>query len=172
MEFPPSWTINPAKQFEVTTAPDSGPLTLQLLAQVRPTGRILDNFQVALGGTQIVCADVDLGQLILASTFNRWRLRFQYWPRDINIRRNMVTSGWTDVAAMVSSNDAAVFNESDVELSTAAFRAGLEDTADHEPDAASLRWAVVIGSNKLLKLQLQGLPAAASLLSGKHHFKG
>jgi hypothetical protein len=145
---------------------------LQHLAQARPTSRILDNFQVTLGGTQIVCADIDLGQLIPASTFNKWRLRFQYWPGDINIRRNMVTSSWTDVTAMISSNDAAVFNEGDVEVSAAAFRAGLEDTADHEPDAASLRWAVIIGSDKLLKLQLQGLPAAASLLSGKHHFKG
>jgi hypothetical protein len=172
MEFPPSWTINPADQFEVTTAPDGGPLTLQLLAQVRPSGRILDNFQVALGGTQIVCADVDLGQLIPAATFNRWRLRFQYWPRDINIRRNMVTSGWTDVTAMVSSNDAAVFNKSDTEVSAATFRTSLEDTADHEPDVASLRWAVVIGSDRLLKLQLQGLPPAASMLSGKHYFKG
>jgi hypothetical protein len=172
MEFPPSWTINPADQFEVTTAPDSCPLTLQLLAQVRPSGQILDNFQVALGGTHIVFADIDLGQLIPASTFNRWHLWFQYWPRDINIRRNMVTSGWTDIAAMVSSNDAAVFNESDVEVSAATFQASLEDTADHEPDATSLRWAVIIGSDKLLKLQLQGLPAAASMLSGKHHFKG
>ncbi len=119
-----------------------------------------------------MCADIDLGQLIPATTFNRWRLRFQYWPRDVNIRRNMVTSAWTDVSAMVSSNDAAVFNESNVEVSAAAFRASLEDNADHEPDAASLRWAVVIGSDRLLKLQLQGLPAAASLLSRKHHFKG
>jgi hypothetical protein len=121
---------------------------------------------------QIVCADIDLGQLIPASIFNRWRLRFQYWPRDINIRHNMVISGWTDAAAMVSSNDAAVFNESHMEVSAAAFRASLEDTADHEPDATFLRWTVIIGSDKLLKLQLQGLPAAASMLSGKHHLKG
>jgi hypothetical protein len=84
----------------------------------------------------------------------------------------MARSSWIDVAALVSSNNASIYNECGSEVTAATFLASLEDTADHELDVTSLRWAVVIGCDRLLKLQLQGLPAAANLLSGKHHFKG
>jgi hypothetical protein len=36
---------------------------------------------------------------------------------------------------------------------------------------ASARWAVVLGDNEKLNLQLQGLPAAAAVLNGKPSFK-
>ncbi len=36
---------------------------------------------------------------------------------------------------------------------------------------ASARWAVILGDNEKLTLQLQGLPAAAAVLNGKPSFK-
>ncbi len=44
---------------------------------------------------------VDLGQLISSPSFDKWKLEFQCWPRDIFIRRNMLTSAGVDVRATV-----------------------------------------------------------------------
>ncbi len=172
MEFPPVWTILPAEQFETAAAPDTAAHTMQLLAQLRPSGRILDGFQVKLGGTRILDAEVDMAALIPAATFKSWKLNFQFWPHDVAIRRNMVSLAWVDVTTMVSANDATVVDNQGQGVSNRLFLSRLADAADHEPEAASLRWAVTIGGDLMPKLQLQGLPAAAALLSGKHQFKG
>jgi hypothetical protein len=69
MEFPPVWTILPSEQFETTAAPNTAAHTMQLLAQLRSSGRILDSFQVKLGGTCILNAEVDMAALIPTATF-------------------------------------------------------------------------------------------------------
>ncbi len=81
MEFPHSWEVLQAELMETFSAPDSADVSAQLLAQLRPTGRILDGFQLVLGGTRIQEAEVDLGSLIPAAAFNNYKLRFQFWPR-------------------------------------------------------------------------------------------
>ncbi len=50
-----------AALFETTTRPDDGNITVQLLAQLRSTGRILDSYKLVLGGTRICVASIDLG---------------------------------------------------------------------------------------------------------------
>jgi hypothetical protein len=172
MEFPPSWEVLRAELMDSSTAPDNADVTVQLNAQLRNTGRILDGFQLVLGGTRILDAEVDLGSLIPASHFNKWKLKFQFWPRDIVIRRNMMTSSWIDVPALVCSNEASVHNSSGSEVLPATFMERLESASNYELDAASICWAVIAGEDDSLRLQLQGLPAAAVLLSGRHQFKG
>ena len=172
MEFPPTWDIRTANLFETTTGPDNSEVTMQLLAQLRGTGRILDNFRVVLGGTQILDVNVDLGQLIPSDTFKSHRLKFQFWPRDLAIRRNMVTSNWIDVADIAGGNDLAVIDPRGNEISPDVFLTQLAALGDDEPKAASYRWGVMVGSDGLPKLQLQGLPATAVWLSGRHQFKG
>jgi hypothetical protein len=54
----------------------------------------------------------------------------------------------------------------------ANFMERLDNGAEHELVGAAFRWAVIVGDNKALRLQLQGLPAAAVMLSGRHQFKG
>ncbi len=46
MELPLQWTILPESETAV--------LCMELLAPILPSGRILDNFHIALGGTGIV----------------------------------------------------------------------------------------------------------------------
>ncbi len=84
----------------------------------------------------------------------------------------MLSSAWTDISALISGNDATVLDDLGQGVSNRMVLSRLADMADYEPEAASLRWAVTIGCDMLPKLQLQGLPAAAALLSGKHQFKG
>ncbi len=43
--------------------------TMELLAQVRHTGRILGNFRVALGGEARLKVDVDLGAMVPVDVF-------------------------------------------------------------------------------------------------------
>jgi hypothetical protein len=172
MEFPPVWTVLPAEQFETAAAPNTAAHTMQLLVQLRPSGRILDGFQVKLGGTRILNAEVDMSALIPAATFKSWKLSFQFWPHDVAIRQNMLSSAWTDVSALISTNDATVVDDQGQGVSNRLFLSRLADAVEHEPEAASLRWAVTVGCDLLPKLQLQGLPEAAALLSRKHQFKG
>jgi hypothetical protein len=58
MEFPPSWEVLRAELMDSSTAPDNADVTVQLNAQLRNTGRILDGFQLVLGGTRILDAEV------------------------------------------------------------------------------------------------------------------
>ena len=172
MEFPPTWNVLLAELMDTYQAPDCAGASLLLKAQLRPSGRILDGFQLALGGTNIHDANVDMGQLIPASNFKQWKLKFQFWPRDVQIRRNMMTSSWHDIPAMICSNEATVFNEKGEETTPAVFMELLDLAADFEPEAAAIRWAVIVGEDNLPRLQLQGLPASAVTLSGRHQFKG
>ncbi len=73
-------------------APDTVEVTVQTHAQLCNTGRILDGFQLVLGGTRILDAEVNLGTLVPSTHFNKWKLMFQFWLRDITSRRNMLTS--------------------------------------------------------------------------------
>jgi hypothetical protein len=82
-------------------------------------------------------ANVDLEQLIPSTGFNKWKLRFQFWPRDVVIRWNMLTLAWVDVKATVTSNDASVFDEMDEEVTAAEFLARFEGLEDQEPEAAA-----------------------------------
>jgi hypothetical protein len=65
---------------------------MELTAQLRPSGRVLGNFRIPLDGVSVMNKELDLGQRIPDSTFKGHKLAFQYGPRDILIRRNIMTS--------------------------------------------------------------------------------
>jgi hypothetical protein len=65
---------------------------MELTAQLRPSGRVLTNFRIPLDGVSVMNKELDLGQRIPDSAFKGHKLAFQYWPRDILIRRNIMTS--------------------------------------------------------------------------------
>jgi hypothetical protein len=175
MEFPPDWDVSPMEDFE-THLPciqsSSTDFAMELLAQLRPSGRILDHFQVALDGTTAISQELDLGQLIPSSTFKGYKLAFQYWPRDIRIRRNMLTSAWMDIPALVCANEAQVLDSLGAGVSAGSFMRMLDDLPEDGPESGSLRWAVIVGEDGGMRLQLQSLPCDAVSLSGKPATKG
>ncbi len=83
-----------------------------------------------------------------------------------------MTSSWIDVPTHICSNEATVYDAAGVAVHPADFMERLDSTANHEPDGAAFCWAVIVGDDGALRLQLQGLPAAAVILSGRHQFKG
>jgi hypothetical protein len=83
----------------------------------------------------------------------------------------MTTSTWTSVTDSVASNDADILDDSGAGVSPAAFARILDELPGTGPTNASTRWAVVIGADGLLKLQLQGLPLVASYLNNRSTFR-
>jgi hypothetical protein len=64
MEFPPDWNVAEAADFDIALPSGQGEVTLELLAQLRNTGRILDGFRFVLDGTAPLEVGVDLYQLL------------------------------------------------------------------------------------------------------------
>jgi hypothetical protein len=65
MDFPPDWLVEPLDDFDVavaTLANSGDALAIQLLAQLRPTGRILDNFRLVVNSTEIL--EVELNRCL------------------------------------------------------------------------------------------------------------
>ncbi len=45
MDFPHDWVVLAAEEFETAAPRVNGDVTMEVLAQLRPSGRILDNFR-------------------------------------------------------------------------------------------------------------------------------
>ena len=102
----------------------------------------MDHWRITLGGTKILQAEIEIAAIIPAAlNLPRVKLSYQQWPRDIQIRCNMTSSAWMDIAGLLAAN------------------------------SASCRWAVCISESSKLELQLQCLPAPINLLTGKPIFK-
>jgi hypothetical protein len=167
MEFPPTWMVFLEEEFETAQPRLEGVATMELLAQVRHTGRILGNFRVALGGEARLKVDVDLGAMVPVEVFAGWRLKTQYWLRDIRIQTNMTSSVWMDLAATLAAKDGSVFDDRGVEIPEREVLRMLDKLPADGPDNAAYRWVVAVGEDNQMKLQLQSLPGSAVLLAGK-----
>ena len=157
--------VRPSQDFLHVPAASGSPQSVELLAQVRPSGRILDASRVVIGGDEVIDVDVNLFNAVPSPRLAGWKLRFQTWPRDIVIRRNQATSAWIDLEALIAGRDAEVFDREGAGIPANEVLGLLGEL--ESPNAAALRWAVVLGDDSELHLQLQALPASAPVLDGK-----
>jgi hypothetical protein len=145
----------------------SNTLAVELHATVRPNGRAIDAFQLRVGG-DLFAVEAKLHDFIPLARFKDWVVKFQQRPANILIRPNMATSVWQCLAALVMMREADIFDEGGAGIAAGEFVRILNELEeDDEPDAASFRWAVVITDAMGIGLQLQALPAAATVLCGK-----
>jgi hypothetical protein len=77
MDYPPNWEFFPMEEFVAAAPRNPGKLGLEVLAQIRPSGRILDHFHVTLGGSKILDINVKLAEVLAGENFKTWRLQFQ-----------------------------------------------------------------------------------------------
>ena len=175
MEFPAEeWPAFEAQDFELAVPRGSGNAVMELMLQLRPNGRALDHFRVALGGNKLLAATVGFGSILPIIDLERLQVSFEIWAKDVKIRRNMATSEWSDLHDQISRKEARVQD-----------RAGKEVTDEHLVDildlldrsetylkSASLRYAVIVGADNRMWLELQGLPGSAKLLNSKPAFTG
>jgi hypothetical protein len=165
MDFPPKYVILEADRFATAEPRDPGVLGAEVLAQVRSTGRIADHFRVTLGGSRIIDVSAPLAAMIQGVPAT-WLFRFQAWPRDIEIRRNMVSSTWLNVHSQLAAKEAWVMDQAGNQI---PHETVLEEIQDKR---AAFRFTVVISDSAGLELMLQALPASKETLTGKPAFRG
>ena len=143
MEFPlkeGEWSVFDADDFELAEVRDPGNLGMELLAQVRPTGRIQDHFRIILGGRRALTTEIGLSSIIGGGEkYSAYKLRFQYWPRDIAIRRNTVTSAWKGVYELLSERNAVIVDKDDAAVPTEDVLRAMDQEAKTSGEAASIR---------------------------------
>jgi hypothetical protein len=166
MEFLPTWRVFLDEEFEVAQAQIEGLTTMELMVQVRHTGRMLSNFRIGLGEEARLKVDVDLGAMVPREVFHGWRFRTQYWPRDVKIRTNMTTSVWIDLADTIAPKDGTVVDDNWAEIPGREVLRLFDELQD-DPKMAAYRWVVAVGEDNLMKLQLQSLLGPAVLITGK-----
>jgi hypothetical protein len=169
MEFPPEWLVVEADQFATAQPRSAGRLGMELLVQARPNGRMLDHFRVSLGGSRILDVNFKMASLLASPRAKTWTAKIQLWPRDIEIRRNMTSSAWQDLALLVASKECSVKSleaETEVEIPHDEVLAVLGEAG------AAIRYSVGIGGDQKMVLFLQGMPASADQLMGKPAFRG
>jgi hypothetical protein len=165
MDFPPNYVILEADRFATAEPREPGILGAEVLAQVRSTGRIADHFRVTLGGSRIIDVSAPLAAMIQGVP-STWQFRFQVWPRDIEIRRNMVSTAWLNVHAQLAAKEAWVMDQAGAQI---PHEAVLEELQERR---AAFRFIVVISDSSNLELMLQALPASKETLTGKPAFRG
>jgi hypothetical protein len=136
---------------------------MELMAELRPSGRVLDAFRIAVGGTRLLSVETSLYDI------KGWRFKADFRPEDIVIRRNLTTSAWMDGPALVMRREASLLDDSGIPA--AEFLRYLADL-DESPDSFAFRWAATAGKDGRMKLQLQSLPASAVFITGKPLLKG
>lgn len=160
------WNIFEADDFELAEARDPGNLGAELLAQVRPNGRIQDHYRVVLGGRQPLTMTTNFSNIFREAKYGDYKLRMQFWPRDLAIRRNATTTAWKGVYEMLAERNAIVTDKDDTTVPAEEVLRAM-DAEKTLAEAASVRWGVVIGDDKRLRLDLVTLPASETTINGR-----
>jgi hypothetical protein len=174
MEFPPTgWEIFEEKDFETASPRIAGDTTMELMAQIRPNGRVVDHWRVALGGGKILTSDIRLEKICGSTTISPFKIRFQSWPKDVILRRNMTSSKWFDGLEMLARREFVVFKDgSDEACEEDLLLQTLAGETDINKKSFAVRFGVTVGADRRPRLELQGLPASATTLESKPAFIG
>jgi hypothetical protein len=172
MEFPGELDYYDNEDFDTAVPRSTGEAVMELMAQIRPNGRVMDHFRIALGGSSLLEVNKSLSAIIPAPSLDKYKFRFQFWARDVAIRRNMMTSKWLDVTSIIESNMAAISDLAGVEVAQEDVLEELENLDGGVPKFAAIRYAVVVGPDQRMALEVQSLPASANVLNGKPSFVG
>ena len=160
------------EDFDTATARTQGAAGMGLMAQMRPNGRLLDHVRVATGGNELLETSTPLGHLIPSPNLNKWRIRYHFWMRDTAIRRNMTTSAWKDVYALIHSHEMTIHTQEGEQVNPEEVIRELDDLPATTSKSAVIRHAVVIGEDKRMELELQSLPTSLAHVNGKPSFRG
>jgi hypothetical protein len=104
-----------------------------------------------------VVGDVSIGE---------WTIGTQKWPRDVELRKGLLSSLCVDIPTLVSGRDAQVLDDQGAGIPAAEFLRRFNEALGGKA-LASVRWAVVLIDRGKLATQLQALPSSAAVLNGK-----
>jgi hypothetical protein len=171
MEFPGRWDVFPMEEYPTATARSPGKAGIEVMAQARANGRLVDHFKVTVNGSEVLTVNFPLSALFTVADLPDWRIQWDIWPRDVPIRRNMSSSGWMDLYSGILSNEVFVFDDKGPvpkDKIETFFQQGKGKMTLH----AAYRWAVGISEDQKMMLGLYALPASLTHLEGNPIFKG
>jgi hypothetical protein len=171
MEFPGRWDVFPMEEYASAIARSPCKAGMEIMAQARANGRLVDHFRVTVNGSEVLHVDFPISALFTVADLPNWKVQWEVWPRDVPIRRNMCSSGWHDLYAGILSKEILIFDEKGPvpkDKIESFFQQGKGKMVLH----AAYRWAVVIGEDQRMMLGLYGLPASITTLEGNPIFKG
>ncbi len=144
---------------------------MELLAQLCNRGRVLDGFRFSLDGSKALETYMDFHKILPVNELRGMQALIQCWPRNIKIRRNMLSTAWVSITDGINSNYVDILDENGTGVPAGSVMRVLERMPSDSPVNASTRWVIAVGADGFLKLQLQGLPLVASVLNNRSTFK-
>jgi hypothetical protein len=84
--------------------------------------------------------------------------------------KGLLSGLWKDLKTVVSARDASITDDTGSGIPARELLEIL-DGAEEGHESAAIRWAVALGDDERLVLQLKGLPVTAAQLNGKPSFK-
>ena len=84
---------------------------LELMAQVRLNGKVALHWQIATRGGKIFEDDVRLTSISKLTGVLPFKLRFQAWSRDVQLRRNMTSSKWYNGLELLTQREFVIFKD-------------------------------------------------------------
>jgi hypothetical protein len=160
VEFPPeTYDAFEAEQFETARARLGGDAVMEVMLQMRPSGRCLDPCRIALDG-QVMETQVVATNVFRAPVLAKYRLTYQAFPRDLRIWRNMTTTAWTDSYLAIAANNILVSTDDEGKaVSPDEIKALFAGIKDMHMKSASTRYAVVAGPDNRMWLH-HGAPVS------------
>jgi hypothetical protein len=173
MEFPPeNYDVFESEQFETARARLAGDAVMEVMLQMRPNGRCLDHYRIALDGT-VLETQVNATSVFRAPVLAKYRLTYQAWPRDLKIRRNMTTTAWVDSFLAIAANNIMVSTEEKGDaVPPEEIKGVFAAIKEMGLKCGSTRYAVVAGPDGRMWLEHQALPGTAEALTSKPTFAG
>jgi hypothetical protein len=173
MEFPPeSYDVFDSELFETARARLAGDAVMEVMLQMRPNGRCLDHYRIALDGT-VLETQVNATSVFRAPVLAKYRLTYQAWPRDLKIRRNMTTTAWVDSFLAIAANNIMVSTEEKGDaVPPEEIKGAFAAIKEMGLKCGSTRYAVVAGPDGRMWLEHQALPGTAEALTSKPTFAG
>jgi hypothetical protein len=159
---PEDWAFYSAIDFDSFQCRTTGKNGMDLLVQARGNGRLLDNFQIALGGTEILEVQGNMSDFCFGPAFDPFNYRYETWGRYIDIRRNMTSSEWQEVRDLIASNNMVISNQEGEMVNPEILR-----MMDEAGVKGAFRWGVGVQVSGRMKLEAQYFLAAAASLSSK-----
>ena len=109
---PGKWFISDAGEFDTARPRAASECCMEVMAQVRANGRVMEHWRIATRGTALLKVSIDLATIIPAlGELPKCTLLYEMWPADLGIRRNMTTSPWQDISALLLANELTVTDE-------------------------------------------------------------
>jgi hypothetical protein len=116
---------------------------------------MLDHFRATMGGSRILDISFQMANIINLPAANSWKFKMQTWLRDVVLRRNMTTSDWVNVDAIIAAKDGCVMTVEE-SMKTLVPHAEVLASLQEAGVAAAMRFAVVVGGDQRLWLMLFG----------------